>query len=99
MSERFAGTLRCQCLDHLLIYEQRHLRKVLTDHESHYNAHRRHQDRALRPPLHDPGRVVDLTTQIQRRTVLNGLLRPQGCSNSSGGASAWYMLHRATPPE
>jgi transposase InsO family protein len=73
-AERFVGTLRRECLDYLLIYGQRHLRSVLTDYQRHYNTHRPHQGRALRPPLDDPGRVVDMNARIQRRTVLAGLL-------------------------
>ncbi|XVQ15194.1 integrase core domain-containing protein [Spirillospora sp. CA-255316] len=73
-AERFVGTLRRECLDHLLIYWQRHLRSILTEYERHYNTHRPHQSRALRPPLDDPARVVDINARIQRRTVMNGLL-------------------------
>jgi putative transposase len=73
-AERFVGTLRRECLDHLLIYGSRHLRSVLADYQRLYNTHRPHQSRALRPPLRAPGRVVDMTARIQRHTVLNGLL-------------------------
>jgi transposase InsO family protein len=73
-AERFVGTLRRECLDYLLIYGQRHLRSVLAEYQRHYNSHRPHQARALRPPLHDPTQRVDLTARIQRRTVLGGLL-------------------------
>jgi transposase InsO family protein len=73
-AERFVGTLRRECLDHLLIYGQRHLRSVLADYQSHYNANRPHQGRALRPPLHVPGRVVDMAARIERRTVVSGLV-------------------------
>ncbi|MFI0480701.1 integrase core domain-containing protein [Actinomadura sp. 9N215] len=73
-AERSVGTLRRGRLDHLLISGQRHLRSVLTEYKHHYNTHRPRQGRELRPPLDDPGRVLDLTARIQRRTVLNGLL-------------------------
>jgi transposase InsO family protein len=64
-AERFVGTLRRECLDHLLIYGERHLRWVLADYERHYNDHRPHQGRSLRPPLHDPIEVIDMTARIR----------------------------------
>ena len=39
------GTLRRECLDHLLIYGERHFRRMLGDYSRHYNAHRPHQSR------------------------------------------------------
>jgi transposase InsO family protein len=73
-AERFVGTLRRECLDHLLIYGEQHLRRVLTDYERHYNAHRAHQSRDQRPPLHDPDRPIDVTAVIKRRTTVAGLI-------------------------
>jgi hypothetical protein len=67
------GTLRRECLDHLLIYGERHLRQVLAEYERHYNGHRAHQSRGQRPPLHSPGRPIDLTAVIQRRSTVAGL--------------------------
>ena len=40
-AERYVGTLRRECLDYLLIHGERHLRKILTEYERHYNDHRR----------------------------------------------------------
>jgi putative transposase len=73
-AERFVGTLRRECLDHLLIYGERHLRRVLAEYERHYNAHRPHQVRNRRPPLHDPDEPIDLTASIKRRTTVAGLI-------------------------
>jgi putative transposase len=73
-AERFVGTLRRECLDHLLIYGEQHLRRVLTDHEWHYNAHRAHQSGDQRPPLHDPDQPIDVTAVIKRRTTVAGLI-------------------------
>jgi transposase len=73
-AERFVGTLRRECLDHLLIYGARHLRWVLADYERHYNGHRAHQSRGQRPPLHDPGEPIDLTAVIERCSAVAGLI-------------------------
>jgi putative transposase len=71
-AERYAGTLRRECLDHLLIYGEQHLRRTLTEYARHYNEHRPHQSRQQRPPLHEPGQAVDVTTEINRRQVVHG---------------------------
>jgi putative transposase len=73
-AERFAGTLRRECLDHLLIHGEQHLRKVLAEYAWHYNGHRPHQARHQRPPLHEPGQAIDVTARIQRRQAVGGLI-------------------------
>jgi len=42
-AERFVGTARRECLDRLLIFNRRHLEKVLTEYVEHYNEHRPHR--------------------------------------------------------
>ena len=39
-AERYVGTLRRECLDHLLICGERHLWRTLTEYARHYNEHR-----------------------------------------------------------
>jgi transposase InsO family protein len=73
-AERFAGTLRRECLDHLLIIGEQHLRKVLAEYARHYNGHRPHQARQQRPPLHEPGQAIDVTARIERRQAVGGLI-------------------------
>jgi putative transposase len=73
-AERFVGTVRRECLDHLLIVNERHLRGVLTDWQEHYNEHRPHQGRQQQAPSDQPDRVVDLAVPIRRRPVLGGLI-------------------------
>jgi putative transposase len=72
--ERFAGTLRRECLDHMLVPGERHLRKVLAEYTRHYNEHRPHQGLQQEPPLRRPGHVVDITARIECRQVLSGLI-------------------------
>jgi putative transposase len=74
-AERLVGTLRRECLDHLLIYGEQHLRQVLAAYARHYNEHRPHQSRRQRPPLHEPGQPVDVTARIKRTHVVQGLIR------------------------
>jgi transposase InsO family protein len=73
-AERYVGTLRRECLDHLLIYGERHLGRILAEYSRHYNEHRPHQSREQRPPLHEPGQAVDVTARIKRRQVVHGLI-------------------------
>jgi putative transposase len=74
-AERFVGTLRRECLDHLLIYGEQHLSTVMAEYERHYNNHRPHQGQSLRPPSHDPSEVIDMTARIRRRRrTVTGLI-------------------------
>ena len=73
-AERYVGTLRRGCLNHLLIYGERHLRQILAGYSRHYNEHRPHQSREQRPPLPEPGQTIDVTGRIERRQVLHGLI-------------------------
>jgi transposase InsO family protein len=71
-AERFVGTLRRECLDHVLILGERHLREVLAEYARHYNEHRPHQGLQQEPPQRQPGHAVDITARIERRQVLGG---------------------------
>jgi putative transposase len=73
-AERFVGTLRRECLDHVLILGERHLRSVLAEYARHYNGHRPHQALQQEPPLREPGDAVDITARIERRQLLGGLV-------------------------
>lgn len=68
------GTLRRECLDHLLIYGERHLQWILAEYIRHYNEHRPHQSRGQRPPLHEPGWAVDMTAPITHGQAVHGLI-------------------------
>ena len=73
-AERFVGTLRRECLDHVLILGERHLCSVLAEYVRHYNGHRPHQGRQQKPPLRESGHTVDITARIERRQAFGGLI-------------------------
>ena len=62
----------------MLIAGPRHLRVVLDGYAAHYNRHRPHRARNLRPPDSDDiptAPATDLTTvRIWRRRVLGGVI-------------------------
>jgi putative transposase len=49
-TERFVRTLRTELTDRMMIFNQRHLRAVLTEYVRHYNGRRPHRACNLRPP-------------------------------------------------
>ena len=75
-AERFVGTVRRDCLDHLLIVSRRHLQNILRIYIGHYNGHRPHRALELRPPdLLEPSRLGDAElVKVRRKDLLGGLL-------------------------
>jgi putative transposase len=74
IAERFIGTLRRECLDHLLIVGPRHLDAVLREYLEHYDAHRPHRALHQRPPVGDtPPRSAAIIRPL-RRDRLGGLI-------------------------
>jgi transposase InsO family protein len=51
VAERLVGTLRRECLDHLVIVDQTHLRAVLAEFVRYYNAERPHRTLNLETPM------------------------------------------------
>ncbi|WP_045877970.1 integrase core domain-containing protein [Pseudofrankia sp. DC12] len=72
-AERWVGTVRRECLDHLLILGERHLTAVLTDFVDHYNAHRPHRSLHQRPPA-ATGPPPEPAAAVVRRDRLDGLV-------------------------
>jgi transposase InsO family protein len=77
-AERWVRTARAEVTDRMLIAGQRHLRAVLDEYAAHYNHHRPHRARNLRPPDCDDitmATTTDLTAaKVRRRRVLGGLI-------------------------
>jgi transposase InsO family protein len=77
VAERFVRTIRSECLDWLLIVNQRHLERVLRVFIDHYSGHRPHRALGLTPPI--PRRrsflvATEQSARVQRRDRLGGLL-------------------------
>ena len=74
IAERFIGTLRRECLDHLLITGSRHLDVVLREYVQHFNAHRPHRSLDQRPPAGSTPSRSDTTVGPLRRDRLGGII-------------------------
>jgi putative transposase len=73
-AERWVRTVRVECTDRMLIYDEAHLRAVPQAYARHYNGHRPHQSRQQRPPDHDERGVIPRGALMQRRKILGGLI-------------------------
>ena len=77
-AERWVRTARAEVTDRMLIAGPRHLRAVLDEYAVHYNEHRPHRARDLRPPDAEviaPAVIADLAALTMRhRGVLGGLV-------------------------
>jgi len=77
-AERWVRTARTEVTDRMMIAGPRHLRAVLDEYAAHYNHHRPHRARNLRPPDCDDITMATATdlaaARIRRRRVLGGLI-------------------------
>jgi transposase InsO family protein len=67
-AERWVRTVRQECLDHLLIFNEAHLRRVLQAFVDYYNTCRPHQGLEQQSPI--PRQYPNSNGPIQRREVL-----------------------------
>jgi len=77
--ERWAGTVRRECLDRLLILGRRQLEHILRVYVKHYNRQRPHRALDLKPPeTNPPTRAAATSTpgplRVDRRDLLAGLI-------------------------
>jgi hypothetical protein len=72
VAERWVRPVREECLDHLLILGERHLRRVLTEYALSFNQRRPHQGLGQQCPVPLGPRAG--TGLISRRDVLGGII-------------------------
>jgi transposase InsO family protein len=83
-AERFVRTIRAECLDHLLIVNERHLERILRSYARHYNSHRPHQGISQEIPAPTPSlplmavaseqKLQTHPRNVRRRDRLGGLI-------------------------
>ena len=54
LAERFVRTVRRECLDHVLVLGERHLKRILIEYVCHYNKERPHRGLSLQTPEPKP---------------------------------------------
>ncbi len=67
-AERWGRTVREECFNHLLIFNETHRRRVLQTFIDYYNTARPHQGLAQQPPIPCPQPTP--TGPVQRRMIL-----------------------------
>jgi putative transposase len=78
-AERWVRTVRTECLDWTLVWNRRHLERVLTDYIRHYNTARPHRGIDLDVPVpavvnRHAGPRTETVGRIERADVLGGLI-------------------------
>jgi hypothetical protein len=73
-AERLVLTVRTELTDRMLIFGERHLRRVLAEYAAHYNMQRPHRALQLRPPRPESPVPEPVLGRIRRRPVLGGLI-------------------------
>jgi transposase InsO family protein len=69
-AERLIGSIRRECLDHVVVFSERHLRHLLLSYMKYYNKARTHLSLEKDSPI---SRAVDRDGHILCRPTLGGL--------------------------
>ncbi|NDJ79073.1 MAG: transposase [Chloroflexi bacterium] len=72
-AERWVRSVREECLDHLIVLNERHLRRVMTEYVAYFNERRPHQGLEQDSPLGLES--VSIDGPIRCRHVLGGIIR------------------------
>jgi transposase InsO family protein len=68
--ERLIGSIRRECLDHMIVFGEAHLRRILRAYATYYNESRTHRSLKKDTPVH---RAIQRLGVITSQPVLGGL--------------------------
>ena len=85
-AERLISSIRRECLDHIVVLGEAHLRRILAAYASYYNELRTHQSLGKDAPAHRP---IQRLGRLAARPILGGL-HHQYCRMS-------FLVGTATP--
>jgi transposase InsO family protein len=69
-AERLIGSIRRECLDHIIVLGEAHLRQILQSYARYYNEIRTHRSSDKDAPL---ARQIQRIGSIKSHTILGGL--------------------------
>ena len=69
-AERLIGSIRRECADHIIVFGEAHLRRILRSYACYYNGIRTHRSLDKDTPISRP---VQRTGVINSRVILGGL--------------------------
>src|SRR3954447_10489071 len=69
-AERLIGSIRRKCLDHIIVFGEAHLRRLLCAYADYYNGTRTHRSLDKDAPLHRPTQRIGL---LRSHPILGGL--------------------------
>jgi len=72
--ERFIGSLRRECLDHILFHDGKHVQRVVREYMAYYNQERPHQGIGQRiPNYYELPKSKPISGRIRSKAILGGL--------------------------
>jgi transposase InsO family protein len=70
VAERLIGSIRRECVDHIIVLGEAHLRRVVHCYVRYYNESRTHRSLSKDPPFHRP---IERLGTIASQPILGGL--------------------------
>lgn len=92
--ERLIGTIRRDCLNHVIVFSAAHLRRIITRYLDYYHRARCHRSLERNSPV---PRVLEQGGRIVAIPYLGGLHHRSGCSTPMGVFSRPASLDRCDP--